>query len=159
TKRSSCRERSFLSLLMTRSRTKSSPSKARPRNSHLLRNLPHNGAGRGRPAEVPLSFEGRARPCAAMKRDWVPRNRVRRDTLVVQGGVMVTARLLLGAALVAAVVLPAAADTYQLILQGKVVMHDGSPPPKTVSIERICSDSSGSAPGPIANGKGEYLWR
>ena len=51
------------------------------------------------------------------------------------------------------------ADTYQLILQGKVQMNDGSAPPATVSIERICSDSQGSAPGPITNKKGEYVWR
>src|SRR5215469_7795125 len=50
-------------------------------------------------------------------------------------------------------------DTYQLILQGVVQMKDGSPPPKTVSVERICSDAQGSAPGPITNKKGEYLWR
>jgi Tfp pilus assembly protein PilF len=54
---------------------------------------------------------------------------------------------------------PASADTYQLILQGKVTMADGSPPPKPVSIERFCSNESGSAPGPITNSKGEYLWR
>lgn len=50
-------------------------------------------------------------------------------------------------------------DTYQLILQGVVQMKDGSAPPKTVSVERICSDVQGSAPGPITNKKGEYLWR
>ena len=59
----------------------------------------------------------------------------------------------------ALVSMPAAADTYQLILQGKVTMADGSPPPKTASVERICSDIQGSAPGPITNKKGEYLWR
>lgn len=54
---------------------------------------------------------------------------------------------------------PASGDTYQLILQGKVMMADGSPPPKTVGIERICSDVQGSAPGPITDKKGSYLWR
>ena len=54
---------------------------------------------------------------------------------------------------------PAAADTYQVILRGKVVMQDGSPPPGTAGIQRICSDAQGSAPGPITNKKGEYLWR
>ena len=53
----------------------------------------------------------------------------------------------------------AAGDTYILILKGKVLMQDGSPPPKTVSVERYCSDSAGSAPGPITNRKGEYVWR
>jgi Flp pilus assembly protein TadD len=46
-----------------------------------------------------------------------------------------------------------------LILRGKVVMQDGSVPPKTVGIQRICSDQSGDAPGPITDKKGEYSWR
>src|SRR6267154_2287310 len=54
---------------------------------------------------------------------------------------------------------PAAADTYAVIVRGTVVMDDGSPPPFTVAIERICSDSSGSAPGPITNKKGEWVWK
>ncbi|MGB6942606.1 MAG: tetratricopeptide repeat protein [Bryobacteraceae bacterium] len=52
----------------------------------------------------------------------------------------------------------AAADTYSIILHGKVVMEDGSVPP-VVAIERVCSDAYGSAPGPITNKKGEYIWR
>jgi Tfp pilus assembly protein PilF len=41
-----------------------------------------------------------------------------------------------------------------------VVMEDGSPPPKTVGLERLCSDENqGSEPGPITNKKGEYTWR
>ncbi|MBV8847933.1 MAG: tetratricopeptide repeat protein [Bryobacterales bacterium] len=54
---------------------------------------------------------------------------------------------------------PVLGDTYQLILRGKVVMQDGSAPPKSVGIERVCSDTYGSAPGPITDKKGEYLWR
>ena len=54
---------------------------------------------------------------------------------------------------------PAAGDTYQLILRGKVVMQDGSPPAKSVGIERVCTDVQGSAPGPVTDKKGEYLWR
>lgn len=54
---------------------------------------------------------------------------------------------------------PAAGDVYPIILRGTVVTEDGSPPPFTVGIERICSDNSGSAPGPITNKKGEYTWR
>lgn len=55
--------------------------------------------------------------------------------------------------------LPAAsAETYELILQGKVVMQDGSAPPTPVGIERICSDSA-STSGPLSDKKGEYLWR
>jgi len=53
----------------------------------------------------------------------------------------------------------AAGDTYQVILTGKVTMEDGSAPPFTVGIERACTDVQGSAPGPIANKKGEFLWR
>lgn len=51
------------------------------------------------------------------------------------------------------------ADTYQLILQGKVTMQDGSPPPQSVGIERVCSDTFGSAPGPITDKKtGAWVW-
>jgi tetratricopeptide (TPR) repeat protein len=54
---------------------------------------------------------------------------------------------------------PAAATVYPIIVKGKVTMEDGSPPPSSVGIERICSDVAGSAPGPTTNKKGEYLWR
>lgn len=53
----------------------------------------------------------------------------------------------------------ARADTYWVIVKGKVTMEDGSPPPFTASIERICSDSQGDAPGPLTNKKGEWVWR
>jgi Tfp pilus assembly protein PilF len=53
----------------------------------------------------------------------------------------------------------AAADTYQIILHGKVTMPDGSVPPVIVAIERVCSDDYGSAPGPLTNKKGEYIWK
>jgi hypothetical protein len=56
-------------------------------------------------------------------------------------------------------VAPAAADTYWIILKGTVTLPDGSPPPFTAGIERVCSDNSGSAPGPITNKKGEFTWR
>src|SRR5690349_3968298 len=49
-------------------------------------------------------------------------------------------------------------DTYTIIMDGKVVMPDGTPPPKTVGIERVCSDVNGSAPGPITDKKGHYTW-
>jgi len=64
--------------------------------------------------------------------------------------------------LLAAVYFPiqlAVADVYPVILHGKVVMEDGSVPPTIVGIERVCSDISGSAPGPLTNKKGEYIWR
>lgn len=54
---------------------------------------------------------------------------------------------------------PAAGENYPLIIRGKVTMTDGSPPPFSVGIERVCSDAAGSAPGPITDKKGEYLWR
>jgi tetratricopeptide (TPR) repeat protein len=38
-------------------------------------------------------------------------------------------------------------------------MEDGSAPPFTVGVERVCSDIQGSGPGPIANKKGEFLWK
>ncbi len=53
----------------------------------------------------------------------------------------------------------AAADTYPVILHGKVVMQDGSPPPVTMGIERVCSDLNGSRPGTLTDKKGEYIWR
>jgi Tetratricopeptide repeat len=54
---------------------------------------------------------------------------------------------------------PAIADIYPVILHGKVVMGDGSPPPVVVSVERICSDLVGSMPGVLTNKKGEFIWR
>jgi len=75
---------------------------------------------------------------------------------------MLQTRVLAGIGLLAASSLmidPAAGDTYQVILTGKVTMEDGSTPPFTVGVERACSDLQGSAPGPIANKKGEFLWR
>jgi tetratricopeptide (TPR) repeat protein len=53
---------------------------------------------------------------------------------------------------------PASAEDKALILTGKVQMEDGSPPPKGVAIQRICSDS-GSAPGPLVDKNGNWLWR
>jgi len=75
---------------------------------------------------------------------------------------MITLRLFVFIGLIAGLIFsvqPTAAATYPLILQGKVTMVDGTPPPFTVGIERVCSDSQGSAPGPITNKKGEYTWR
>jgi Tfp pilus assembly protein PilF len=54
---------------------------------------------------------------------------------------------------------PVFANTYPIILKGTVTMEDGSPPPISVGVVRTCSDSSGSAPGPLTNKKGEYTWR
>jgi len=75
---------------------------------------------------------------------------------------MTLVRACLGACLVAGVLFsihPAAAEVYPLIIRGKVTMPDGSPPPFSVGIERVCSDMQGSAPGPVTDKKGEYLWR
>jgi Tfp pilus assembly protein PilF len=51
------------------------------------------------------------------------------------------------------------ADSYPVILHGKVTMEDGSPPPIIVSLERRCSDVAGSMPGVPTDKKGEYIWR
>ena len=68
-------------------------------------------------------------------------------------------RILLPAALLAALLIPvASADSFPVILTGKVTLPDGTPPPQ-MGLERICSDTSGSAPGPLTNKKGEYTWR
>jgi len=50
-------------------------------------------------------------------------------------------------------------QTNAVIVRGKVTMPDGTPPPKQTGIERVCSDIQGSAPGPLADKKGEYVWR
>jgi hypothetical protein len=71
-------------------------------------------------------------------------------------------RTLLSASLAAAILclIPSAsADSYPVILTGKVTLPDGSPPPTSMGLERVCSDNSGSAPGPLTNKKGEYIWR
>ena len=62
-------------------------------------------------------------------------------------------------ALIACSLQPISATVYPIIVKGKVTMEDGSPPPFTAGIERVCSDVAGSAPGPTTNKKGEYLWR
>lgn len=75
---------------------------------------------------------------------------------------MVYLRIFLHACLVAglfSLVEPAMGENYPVILRGKVVMPDGTPPPITVALERICSDGTGSRPGPLTNKKGEYIWR
>ena len=75
---------------------------------------------------------------------------------------MVSTRLFAGICLIASVavsVQTAAADTYKVILRGTVMMQDGSPPPKSVGIQRICSDSYGDAPGPITDKKGKFIWQ
>jgi Tfp pilus assembly protein PilF len=70
-------------------------------------------------------------------------------------------RIVLGALLASSYVLiqSAAADTYPIILRGKVVMEDGSVPPVSVAIERVCSDRNGSEPGTVTDKKGQYIWR
>ncbi len=71
-------------------------------------------------------------------------------------------RALLGTCLVASLffsVHPASAEVVPIIIKGKVTMPDGTPPPFTISVERVCTDLQGSAPGPLTNKKGEYTWR
>jgi hypothetical protein len=45
-----------------------------------------------------------------------------------------------------------------IIMEGRVVMPDGTPPPKPAGLERVCSDLNGSEPGPITDKKGHYIW-
>ena len=49
-------------------------------------------------------------------------------------------------------------DFKTIIMEGRVVMPDGTPPAKSVGLERVCSDINGSAPGPITDKKGHYTW-
>ena len=49
---------------------------------------------------------------------------------------------------------PLAAGTTTIIMKGKVVMIDGSVPPKQVGIQRVCSDA-GSARGTSCRQAGE----
>jgi predicted Zn-dependent protease len=49
-------------------------------------------------------------------------------------------------------------NVQTIIMEGNVVMPDGTPPPKSVGIERICSDRNGDAPGPTTDKKGHYTW-
>jgi Tfp pilus assembly protein PilF len=72
---------------------------------------------------------------------------------------MISKRVYVLVSLATAFLGSARGNTYQIILHGKVVMEDGSVPPVILGIERICSDNSGSAPGPITNKKGEFIWK
>jgi Flp pilus assembly protein TadD len=75
---------------------------------------------------------------------------------------MVSKRSYLGVSLAAAFLGftgSACADTYPVILHGKVVMQDGSVPPVSMGIERVCSDVAGDKPGTVTDKKGEYIWR
>ena len=49
-------------------------------------------------------------------------------------------------------------NVQNIIMEGNVVMPDGTPAPKNVGIERICSDYNGDAPGPTTDKKGHYTW-
>jgi Flp pilus assembly protein TadD len=53
---------------------------------------------------------------------------------------------------------PVPATTTDIILQGTVVMIDGSVPPKPAGIQRICSDNA-SVSGPITDKQGKFLWK
>jgi tetratricopeptide (TPR) repeat protein len=54
---------------------------------------------------------------------------------------------------------PVYGQTVNVIFRGKVVMEDGSAPGKSVGIQRTCTDSAGTAPGPLTNKEGIYTWR
>ena len=49
-------------------------------------------------------------------------------------------------------------NVQTIIMEGNVVMPDGTPPPKSVGVERICSDYNGDVPGPTTDKKGHYTW-
>jgi len=75
---------------------------------------------------------------------------------------MTRAQLIAGVGMLAAglaFIPTVSADTYYVILTGKVTMENGSPPPFTVGVQKTCSDIQGTAPGPITNKKGEFVWR
>ncbi|MEI9813318.1 MAG: tetratricopeptide repeat protein [Acidobacteriota bacterium] len=55
--------------------------------------------------------------------------------------------------------LPAAGQAVPIIFRGTVVMADGTPPPKSVGIQKRCSDRQGDAPGVLTDKKGVYTWR
>lgn len=67
------------------------------------------------------------------------------------GGILATAALF-------CTVQTARADVYPVIVTGKVVMADGSPPPFVASIERECTDFSQYI-GPQTDKKGVWIWR
>ena len=54
---------------------------------------------------------------------------------------------------------PTFSQTINVILRGKVEMDDGTPLTKSVGLQKICSDSQGSGPGPLTNKDGTYVWR
>lgn len=80
-----------------------------------------------------------------------------------RGGLVLSSRAITGfgalGVLLVGLIQPLAGETYQLILRGKVSMKDGSALPKQTGIERVCSDGAGSAPGPLTDKNGQYLWR
>src|SRR5947208_3215602 len=45
-----------------------------------------------------------------------------------------------------------------VVLRGKVMMSDGSPPPKVVGTVRTCTDNNGTAPGPLTDKHGVFVW-
>ena len=53
---------------------------------------------------------------------------------------------------------PTPAHAQSIVLRGKVVMPDGSPPPKTAGTVRVCTDSNGTAPGPLTDKQGGFVW-
>jgi tetratricopeptide (TPR) repeat protein len=67
-------------------------------------------------------------------------------------------RFFLGVLFFCILIQPLAAEEYPVILRGKVTMPDGSPPPFTVALERVCSDEAGNRPGPLTDKKGQYIW-
>jgi len=60
---------------------------------------------------------------------------------------------------IVAFIQPAAGENYPIILRGKVRMADGTPPKLKFGLERICTDNQGSAPGPLVDKNGDFIWK
>jgi tetratricopeptide (TPR) repeat protein len=82
--------------------------------------------------------------------------------LIFYGGFMIRNQALWRVLLVVgflAFIMPAKGENFTVILRGKVLMPDGTAPKFRLAVERICSDEQGSAPGPLVDEKGDYLWK
>lgn len=84
------------------------------------------------------------------------RARVRANSLQAMYNVLMRPALLAGVFL-AALALTRHAEANSLILRGKVVMEDGSPPNRSIGIERFCHDTGGQRESQTDK-KGDYAW-
>ena len=70
-----------------------------------------------------------------------------------------TTRVLLTAAALACCALGQSDNWTLIILHGKVTMEDGSPPPKMVVIEQLCSDQLSGDNVTLTEKNGTFTWR